>query len=133
MIRYYLSHLALNMRHRHLAGRNTQLHLLTRPAGLDRRLCSIHIACFWSHATVRRSRQAGTASVQGKGCAAGAVSRSEAGQQKALLVLDAAWREQGRIPLDLGARHFNLASAAPALPANLRAGDRCMALTRLWR
>ena len=61
------------------------------------------------------------------------MSRSEAGQQKALLVLDAAWREQGRIPLDLGARHFNLASAAPALPANLRAGDRCLALTRLWR
>ncbi|KAK9831419.1 hypothetical protein WJX81_003210 [Elliptochloris bilobata] len=52
------------------------------------------------------------------------VSRSEAGQQKALLVLDAAWREVERIPLDLGARHFSLASAVPALPAHLRSGDR---------
>lgn len=55
----------------------------------------------------------------------GAVSRSESGQQKALLLLDAAWREVERIPLDMGARHFSLASAAPALPADLRAGDRC--------
>lgn len=54
----------------------------------------------------------------------GAVSRSESGQQKALLLLDAAWQEVERIPLDVGARHFSLASAAPALPSDLRAGDR---------
>lgn len=53
------------------------------------------------------------------------VSRSEAGQQKALLVLDTEWRELERIPLDLGARHFSLASAVPEVPYDLRAGDRC--------
>jgi len=53
-----------------------------------------------------------------------AVSRSEAGQQKELLVLDSDWQEIERIPLDLGPRHFALTSASPALPADLRSGDK---------
>ncbi|KAL3150757.1 hypothetical protein ABBQ32_000532 [Trebouxia sp. C0010 RCD-2024] len=52
------------------------------------------------------------------------VSRSEAGQQKHLLVLDSDWQELERIPLDLGPRHFALTSASPALPADLRPGDK---------
>ncbi|KAL3137671.1 hypothetical protein ABBQ38_004946 [Trebouxia sp. C0009 RCD-2024] len=52
------------------------------------------------------------------------VSRSEAGQQKHLLVLDSNWQELERIPLDLGPRHFALTSASPALPADLRPGDK---------
>lgn len=54
----------------------------------------------------------------------GAVSRSEAGQQKELLVLDSNWQELERIPLDVGPRHFALSSATPALPADLRPGDK---------
>ena len=61
------------------------------------------------------------------------MSRSESGQQKALLLLDAAWQEVERIPLDVGARHFSLASAAPTLPAGLRAGDRCGAADCAWQ
>lgn len=53
-----------------------------------------------------------------------AVSRGEAGQQKHLLVLDSNWHELERIPLDLGPRHFALTSASPALPADLRPGDK---------
>ena len=53
-----------------------------------------------------------------------AVSRSEAGQQKELLVLDSNWQELERIPLDVGPRHFALSSATPALPADLRPGDK---------
>ncbi|KAL0033719.1 hypothetical protein WJX77_002381 [Trebouxia sp. C0004] len=52
------------------------------------------------------------------------VSRSEAGQQKELLVLDSNWQELERIPLDIGPRHFALSSATPALPADLRPGDK---------
>ncbi|KAL0053768.1 hypothetical protein WJX82_010500 [Trebouxia sp. C0006] len=52
------------------------------------------------------------------------VSRSEAGQQKELLVLDSNWQELERIPLDVGPRHFALSSATPALPADLRPGDK---------
>ena len=63
--------------------------------------------------------------VDEKQCCVMPVSRSEAGQQKALLVLDTDWRELERIPLDLGARHFSLASAVPEVPSDLRAGDRC--------
>ena len=52
------------------------------------------------------------------------MSRSEAGQQKALLVLDSDWRETDRIPLDVGPRFHMLASAQPEFPADLRKGDR---------
>jgi hypothetical protein len=45
------------------------------------------------------------------------VSRAEAGQAKALLVLDARWRAVEEVPLDLGPRHFALAATAPAAPA----------------
>ncbi len=55
-----------------------------------------------------------------------AVSRSEAGQQKELLVLDSNWQELERIPLDLGPRHFALTSVSPVLPADLRPGDKCV-------
>jgi hypothetical protein len=58
------------------------------------------------------------------------VTRSEAGQCKALLVLESAsgWKEVDSLPLDLGPRHF---SPAPAELAELlqgqegvRSGDR---------
>ena len=52
------------------------------------------------------------------------MSMSEAGQRKALLVLDADWREVERLPLDVGPRFHALSSAAPALPPGLRQGDR---------
>ncbi|KAK9914871.1 hypothetical protein WJX75_001641 [Coccomyxa subellipsoidea] len=52
------------------------------------------------------------------------VSRSETGQQKALLVLDSDWRETDRIPLDIGPRFHTLSSAQPDFPADLRSGDR---------
>ncbi|BDA43191.1 hypothetical protein COCOBI_04-2030 [Coccomyxa sp. Obi] len=52
------------------------------------------------------------------------VSRSEAGQQKALLVLDSDWRETDRIPLDVGPRFHILSTAEPGFPADLRKGDR---------
>lgn len=58
------------------------------------------------------------------GFAMHAVSRSEAGQQKALLVLDSDWRETDRIPLDIGPRFHTLSSAQPDFPADLRSGDR---------
>lgn len=53
-----------------------------------------------------------------------AVSRSEAGQAKALVVLDSNWQELERIPLDLGPRYFNVTDAQPMLPQDLRAGDK---------
>lgn len=62
------------------------------------------------------------------------MSRSEAGQQKALLVLDANWAVEEEIPLDIGPRHFDAAQEAPldaselsqtsCIPEGLRAGDR---------
>ncbi len=52
------------------------------------------------------------------------MSRSEAGQQKALLVLDSDWRETDRILLDVGPRFHMLSSVEPEFPANLREGDR---------
>lgn len=52
------------------------------------------------------------------------VSRGEAGQQKQLLVLDGNWQMIESIPLDLGPRHFALTSSEPALPKNLRSGDK---------
>lgn len=54
-----------------------------------------------------------------------AVSRSEAGQQKALVVLDSNWRETERVPIDIGPRFHTLSSAKPQLPPDLRQGDRC--------
>ena len=57
-----------------------------------------------------------------------AVSRSEAGQQKHLLVLDSHWRQTEEILLDLGPRFHAMAGAAPALPPGLRPGDRFAAL-----
>lgn len=62
-----------------------------------------------------------------EGCVC-AVSRSEAGQQKHLLVLDSKWRQTEEILLDLGPRFHALAGAEPALPQNLRPGDRSAAL-----
>jgi hypothetical protein len=59
-----------------------------------------------------------------------AVSRSEAGQAKHLLVLDGAWRVVEEVPLDLGPRHFD-AEAGEGLAqiaGSLRRGDRCEAL-----
>ena len=72
-----------------------------------------------------------------------AVSRGEAGQQKALLVLDAAagWKVQEEIPLDVGPRHYDVkyplvvdpgeseqstaaAATTLSLPEGLRRGDR---------
>ena len=53
-----------------------------------------------------------------------AVSRSEAGQAKALVVLDSDWQELERIPLDVGPRHFNLTGHQPVLPPDLRAADK---------
>ena len=52
------------------------------------------------------------------------MSRSEAGQSKELLVLDADFAVVEHIPLDLGPRHFLLEAAGEPLPPNLRAGDR---------
>ena len=57
------------------------------------------------------------------------VSWGEAGQQKALYVLDASWQCTERIPLDIGPRHFHFAGAdtAAADAANrdaLRQGDK---------
>jgi hypothetical protein len=56
---------------------------------------------------------------------------AEAGQQKALLVLDRHWAELERIELDIGPRFHALSSAAPQLPPGLRAGDRRAALVRV--
>lgn len=53
-----------------------------------------------------------------------AVSKSEAGQQKRLLVLDSAWQVVEEIPVDLGPRHFAVGGEAPQLPAGVRSGDR---------
>lgn len=58
------------------------------------------------------------------------MSRSEAGQSKALVVLDREWQELERIPLDLGPRHFNLTDAQPVLPPDLRPGDKYALLPR---
>lgn len=57
-----------------------------------------------------------------------AVSRSEEGQQKRLLVLDADWQQQEEIPLDFGQRFWTMPSLAEGAAAiqkgALRAGDR---------
>ncbi|KAK9812526.1 hypothetical protein WJX73_005975 [Symbiochloris irregularis] len=55
------------------------------------------------------------------------VSRSEATQQKRLLVLNRDWELEEEIPLDIGPRHFSLSTQADAvteLPSDLRPGDR---------
>lgn len=52
------------------------------------------------------------------------VSRSEAGQQKHLLVLDSDWRQTEEILLDLGPRFHAMMGAQPSLPQGLRPGDR---------
>lgn len=57
-----------------------------------------------------------------------AVSRSEAGQQKQLLILDEHFQEVEALDLDVGPRHYALAHAAAtpdSLPASLRRGDKC--------
>lgn len=62
------------------------------------------------------------------------VSRSEAGQQKQLLILDEHFQEVEALDLDLGPRHYALAHAAAmadSLPANLRRGDKCALLPAL--
>jgi hypothetical protein len=54
-----------------------------------------------------------------------AVSRGEAEQEKALLVLETgSWKEVERIPLDLGPRHFSATAAGAEPPAALRPGDK---------
>ena len=55
---------------------------------------------------------------------AAAVSRSEGGQQKHLLVLDGEWRPVGEIPIDVGPRHYTLSGSQPAMPPSARKGDR---------
>ncbi|KAK9830414.1 hypothetical protein WJX72_011641 [[Myrmecia] bisecta] len=52
------------------------------------------------------------------------VSRSEAGQEKALLLLNREWQVVERISLDVGPRHYNLSTQAATLPAGVRPGDR---------
>eukprot|EP00192_Tetraselmis_astigmatica_P004575 CAMPEP_0117669004 /NCGR_PEP_ID=MMETSP0804-20121206/11876_1 /TAXON_ID=1074897 /ORGANISM="Tetraselmis astigmatica, Strain CCMP880" /LENGTH=487 /DNA_ID=CAMNT_0005476983 /DNA_START=136 /DNA_END=1595 /DNA_ORIENTATION=+ len=63
------------------------------------------------------------------------VSRSEAGQAKALTLLDSSWRPVEEIPVDLGPRFFllrpsdikgadGLEGRGPLLPEELRQGDR---------
>ena len=53
------------------------------------------------------------------------MSRGEAEQEKALLVLEAgSWKEVERIPLDLGPRHFSATAAGAQPPATLRPGDK---------
>ena len=70
------------------------------------------------------------------------VSRAEAGQQKALVVLRGLsdsnslspdsrhteprhdWSEIARVPLDVGPRHFDLRGLEPEAPEGLRPGDR---------
>ena len=63
-----------------------------------------------------------------------AVTAGEAGQDKALLILDAQFRVLREVPLDVGPRHFNLPAPGAALPADLRQGDRRAALVlgRCW-
>ncbi len=57
-----------------------------------------------------------------------AVSRSEEGQSKRLMVLDSAWQVEEEIPLDVGHRYFTLPGLAQGLEAaerhELRPGDR---------
>ena len=53
------------------------------------------------------------------------MSRGEAEQEKALLVLEAgSWKETENIPLDLGPRHFSAAAAGAQPPTALRPGDK---------
>ena len=57
------------------------------------------------------------------------MSRSEAGQQKQLLILDAHFREVGAVDLDVGPRHFRTTHASASLtglPDTLRRGDKCV-------
>ena len=53
-----------------------------------------------------------------------AVSRSEAGQRKHLLVLDSNWQRTDEVLLDLGPRFHAMTGAEPVLPEDLRPGDR---------
>lgn len=53
-----------------------------------------------------------------------AVSRSEAGQRKHLLVLDSSWRRTDEIFLDLGPCFHVMTGIEPVLPQELRPGDR---------
>ena len=53
-----------------------------------------------------------------------AVSRSEAGQQKHLIVLDSNWRQVDEVLLDIGPRFHAMAGAEPTLPQDIRSGDR---------
>jgi hypothetical protein len=50
-------------------------------------------------------------------CCVHAVSASEAGQQKRLLLLDQDWQQVGEVPLDLGRRFFTF--AAPGTDATI--------------
>jgi len=53
------------------------------------------------------------------------VSRSEAGQEKALLVLESgSWKELERVSLDLGPRYWSATAAAAPPSAAMRRGDR---------
>ncbi|CAD7699660.1 unnamed protein product [Ostreobium quekettii] len=52
------------------------------------------------------------------------VSMSEGGEKKQLLILDKEWRVESTMDLDLGPRHYQLASTSPDIPANMRRGDR---------
>lgn len=52
------------------------------------------------------------------------MSASEGGQQKQLLILDKNWGIESTIPLDVGHRHFQISSADPDIPEDLRPNDR---------
>ena len=58
-----------------------------------------------------------------------AVSRSEAGQRKALLILDKNFRPAGEIVLDIGARHFDLRDLQELSNLALKQGDRSASST----
>ena len=53
-----------------------------------------------------------------------AVSRSEAGQVKALLILDKDFAVVEQIPLDIGPRYFAVEPGSAPPPEGLRTGDR---------
>jgi len=51
------------------------------------------------------------------------VTRSEAGQQKGLVIVDRDWREVETVPMDVGPRHY-AAIGLQSMPSQLRRGDR---------
>jgi hypothetical protein len=56
-----------------------------------------------------------------------AVSASEAGQQKRLLLLDSNWQQVGEVPLDLGRRFFTFAAPGTTAPSSRGKTDSIIA------